>query len=129
MKRLFLICYLAGAVLNGCGGGEGYGRGGERHQPFFGFTVVSCEHGDIRQSPDGLYIYGDKELTEVPVEKSAAGREAELQELYEAVIEHRPVFHDGRWGEATLEVVLGIMQSAKERKEIFMSHQVSAPVE
>ena len=34
------------------------------------------------------------------------------------------MFHDGRWGEATLEVVLGIMQSARERREIYMSHQV-----
>jgi hypothetical protein len=38
----------------------------------------------------------------------------------------RPVFHDGRWGEATLEVCLGILQSAAERREISMSHQVSA---
>src|SRR5713226_6063556 len=28
-----------------------------RHQPFFGLTVASCEHGMIRQSPDGLYLY------------------------------------------------------------------------
>ena len=27
------------------------------------------------------------------------------------------MFHGGRWGEATLEVVLGIMQSARERRE------------
>src|SRR5579862_2712456 len=30
---------------------------GERHQPFFGLTVVTCEGGDIRQSPDGLFVY------------------------------------------------------------------------
>ncbi len=28
---------------------------GERKQPFFGFTLVSCEKGDIRQTPNGLY--------------------------------------------------------------------------
>ena len=28
-------------------------------QPFFGVTIVSCDHGDIRQTPDGLIIYGD----------------------------------------------------------------------
>ncbi len=59
--------------------------------------------------------------------KTARSREAELDELYRAVTEDRPVFHDGRWGEATLEVVLAIMQSARERKEIFMSHQVKSP--
>jgi hypothetical protein len=34
------------------------------------------------------------------------------------------MFHDGRWGQATLEVCLGILQSAAERKEIMMNHQV-----
>jgi phthalate 4,5-cis-dihydrodiol dehydrogenase len=54
-------------------------------------------------------------------------RELEIEELYQAVVEDRPVFHDGRWGEATLEVVLGILESARERKEIFLSHQVPSP--
>jgi phthalate 4,5-cis-dihydrodiol dehydrogenase len=36
------------------------------------------------------------------------------------------VFHDGRWGEATLEVCLAILQSAAERREIQMAHQVAA---
>ncbi|MBM2810767.1 MAG: hypothetical protein HW416_1526 [Chloroflexi bacterium] len=95
----------------------------------FGITVVSCEHGDIRQSPHGLHVYGDEKNWEVPVSKSEwmHGRRAELDELYRAVVENRPVFHDGRWGEATLEVVLAIMQSASERKEIYLSHQVPTP--
>jgi hypothetical protein len=45
------------------------------------------------------------------------------QELYEAVTQDRPVYHDGRWGMATLEVCLAIMQSARERREILLSHQ------
>ena len=73
---------------------------------------------------DGLYIYGDERKWEVPVAPGERGRAAEIEELYAAVLQGRPVFHDGRWGEATLEVVLGIMQSARERREIFMSHQV-----
>ena len=93
----------------------------------FGITIVSCEHGDIRQSLHGLYIYGDEKNWEIPVAKTARGRQAELDELYGAVVEDRPVFHDGRWGEATLEVVLAIMQSGRERKEIFLSHQVPTP--
>jgi phthalate 4,5-cis-dihydrodiol dehydrogenase len=95
----------------------------------FGITIVSCEHGDIRQSPHGLYVYGDEKNYEVPVSHSewVHGRQAELQELYDAVMLDRPVFHGGRWGEATLEVVLAIMQSARERKEIYLSHQVPSP--
>ena len=95
------------------------------HQKFFGLTLVTCEKGDIRQSPDGIYIHGD-EKTEMPIGEAIVGRQAEMLELYEAVIHGRPVFHDGRWGEATLEVCLAILQSASERREIQMSHQVAA---
>jgi len=48
----------------------------------------------------------------------------ELAELYEAVTENRPSFPDARWGMATLEVVLGIMQSSAEHREIQLEHQV-----
>jgi phthalate 4,5-cis-dihydrodiol dehydrogenase len=100
---------------------------GERKQPFFGFTLVSCERGDIRQTPDGLFIYGETEKQEIPLEAGRRGREAELEELYNAVVHNRPVFHDGRWGAATLEVCLAMLESARERKEIFLSHQVPSP--
>jgi len=36
---------------------------GEVHQPFFGFTLVSCERGDIRQSPDGLIVLTARSFT------------------------------------------------------------------
>jgi phthalate 4,5-cis-dihydrodiol dehydrogenase len=98
-----------------------------RKQPFFGLTIVSCERGDIRQSPDGLTIYGDEGNQSIALPLGSRGRFAELEELYDAVVEGRPAYHDGAWGEATLEVVLAIMQSAKERKEIYMEHQVPSP--
>jgi phthalate 4,5-cis-dihydrodiol dehydrogenase len=100
---------------------------GERKQPFFGFTLVSCERGDIRQTPDGLFIYGETEKREISLEAGRRGREAEVEELYNAVVHNRPVFHDGRWGTATLEVCLAMLESAKQRKEIFLSHQVPSP--
>ena len=94
--------------------------GGGSH---FGLTLVTCERGDIRQSQTGLLVYGDEGQTEVPIEGRTASRNSELQELYEAVVQDRPVYHDGRWGMATLEVCLAIMQSARERREIMLSHQ------
>ena len=100
---------------------------GERKQPFFGFTMVSCERGDIRQTPDGLFIYGETEKREISLPTGRRGREAEVEELYEAVVNHRPVFHDGRWGEATLEVCLALLESAEKRQEVFLSHQVPSP--
>ncbi|HEY2990894.1 MAG TPA: Gfo/Idh/MocA family oxidoreductase [Candidatus Binatia bacterium] len=99
---------------------------GKRYQPFYGLTIVSCERGDIRQSPDGLYVYTIDGVREVPCAPSQ-GRGAELIELYEALAQDRPVFPDGRWGKATLEVVLAILQSSREKKEIALAHQVVYP--
>lgn len=99
----------------------------DRPQPHFGLTIVSCEHGDIRQSPHGLWVYGDEAKWEVPLEKGLGSRGQDLDEMYRAVLEDRSVRHDGRWGEATLEVVLAIMQSARERCEVFLSHQMPTP--
>ncbi len=117
------------SAMRYAGAGEGayshFDRNRPRHQPFFGITIVSCEHGDVRQSPRSLLIYGDDKKWAVPVAAGERGRAAELEELYQAVTQDRPIFHDGRWGEATLEVVLAIMQSARERRELRMSHQVA----
>ncbi|MBM4264851.1 MAG: Gfo/Idh/MocA family oxidoreductase [Deltaproteobacteria bacterium] len=100
---------------------------GERKQPFFGFTMVSCQKGDIRQTPDGLKIYGETEQREITLPAGSRGREAEVEELYDAVVKGRPVFHGGRWGAATLEVCLAMLESAEKRKEITLSHQVPSP--
>jgi phthalate 4,5-cis-dihydrodiol dehydrogenase len=93
----------------------------------FGVTVATCERGDIRQSAEGLLVYSDEGIEEMPVAGRSASRFSELQELYDAVTQDRPVYHDGRWGMATLEVCLAIMQSARERREILLSHQSAIP--
>jgi phthalate 4,5-cis-dihydrodiol dehydrogenase len=98
-------------------------RQGARRQPFFGLTLVSCERGDIRQSPDGLYLYTDNGREEISC-PPFLDRAGDLLKMYEAVTQNRPVFADGNWGKATLEVVLAILQSSKERREIALSHQV-----
>lgn len=97
---------------------------GPRRQPFFGLTLVSCERGDIRQSPDGLVVYGEDGRREIDLSVGRRGREAEVEELYEAVVHRRPVFHDGRWGEATLEVCLAMLQSSAEKREVLLRRQV-----
>src|SRR5438067_8588494 len=93
----------------------------------FGVTVATCERGDIRQSADGLLVYSDEGVTEMPVNGRSASRLSELQELYDAVVRDRPLYHDGRWGMATLEVCLAIIESARERREITLSHQSPIP--
>lgn len=94
------------------------------HQPFFGITIVSCERGAIRQYPDGLIIYGAEGRTEIPLDRSMRGRAAELLELYRGIVNDEPIFHDGRWGQATLEVCFAILESATNHADVSMTHQV-----
>ena len=91
-----------------------------------GILIVSCDRGDIRQSQYGLFVYSDDGVEDVPLPEEGWSRRAELEELYNAVVFDKPIRHTGPWGMATLEVSLAIMQSARERREIFLSHQVPA---
>ena len=98
-------------------------RIGERKQPIYGLTLVSCEKGDMRQSPDGVYLYTRDGCREIPCPAFLDRGEALLR-LVEAVTNHRPVLTDGKWGKATLEVLLAILQSSREGREITLAHQV-----
>jgi len=102
------------------------GQPRERRQPFFGLTVVSCERGMIRQSPDGIFVYTEDGREEIPCPKGH-GREFELLELRDALAEGRNVFPDGTWGKATLEVCLAVMASSRDGRSRRMRHQVPAP--
>ena len=94
----------------------------------FGLTIASCTKADLRQSPKGIYIYGEQGArTEVPVQGPVPRGYAELDELYQGVVNGKPIVHDGRWGLATQEVTMAIIQSAQERREIMMQHQVAFP--
>jgi phthalate 4,5-cis-dihydrodiol dehydrogenase len=108
--------------------GEWFEEVSKQHQPFFGLTIVTCEHGEIRQSPDGLYIYTENGRKELRLKQGIDARIAEMEEFYDSIISNRPVFHDGRWGESTLEVCLAILQSTEQKKEIHMSHQVPVKI-
>jgi phthalate 4,5-cis-dihydrodiol dehydrogenase len=92
-------------------------------QSFFGLTVVACEHGVIRQSPNGLFVYTESGKEEIACAKDE-GRAAELKSLQEAIDAHRAPFLDGRWGKATLEVCLAMLQSSQQGREITLRHQV-----
>jgi phthalate 4,5-cis-dihydrodiol dehydrogenase len=106
--------------------GQAAPRQESRHQPFFGLTLASCERGDIRQSPDGLYVYTNEGRKELVMDTNSRGR-GELSELRDALAEDRPTFPDARWGMASLEVILAIRQSSNEHREITLSHQVEVP--
>ncbi len=101
-------------------------EGAEWFHPHFGTTVVSCERGDMRPSPSGVIVYADdrKYEIEVPLGRATPDKGKVIDELCDAVARDRPNVHDGRWGEATLEVCLAILQSSRERREVLLRRQV-----
>ncbi len=98
----------------------------DRYHPHFGITLVSCEQGDLRPRPSGVTIYDDngRREVQVPLGRAIPDKGKVVDELYDAIVNDRPVYHNVRWGKATLEVCLAILQSARERREIVLSHQV-----
>jgi phthalate 4,5-cis-dihydrodiol dehydrogenase len=105
---------------------EGRNEAGWR-QPFFGLTLASCERGDLRQSQNGIFIYDENGASEVPCPEWRGPLVVELKEFHKAVAHDTAMPHDGRWGKATLEVCLALLQSSREGREIQLSHQVPSP--
>ena len=105
--------------------GSGPARGGNS-LGLFGLTLVTCAGGDLRESPNGLFLYRRGDVEEIPVEDELRGA-AELEELYQSVRHGQPIVHDGRWGEATLEVCLAIHESARSGTEVLLSRQTALP--
>ncbi len=99
------------------------------HLPHFGITIITCERGDIRITPDGLALYGLEGRRDLPVPMGTGrpGHGDVLDVLWAALRDGVRDFHDGRWGKATLEVILAILKSAREHREVILSEQVPCP--
>ncbi len=90
----------------------------------FGTLLVSCERADLRAMPNGVMIYekGAARLDELA--PPSVPRSEVIDELYGAVVDGVAPLHDGRWAMATLEVLLGMLRSSREGRDIGLSHQV-----
>ena len=90
--------------------------------------IVTCERGEMRASADGLFIYDANGKREVALPKSAAmpGRSEVLDDMIAAIRTGKPPLQNGRWGKANVEVTLALLQSARERREVMLEHQVAA---
>jgi phthalate 4,5-cis-dihydrodiol dehydrogenase len=93
----------------------------------FGMVIVSCERADLRPMPNGVMIYRNGGATLDPLPPSQVPRAEVIDELYDAVVHDRPPRHDGRWAMATMEVCLALLQSARDGRDITLTHQVAAP--
>ena len=88
-----------------------------------GPLIVSFEHGDVRLTPNGLTVYGDTAKWDIPVRSDIDGRHGLVAQLYDALVNEREPLADGRWGKATVEVLLAVLESGRARREVFLSHQ------
>jgi len=90
--------------------------------PHFGIIIATCEKGDLRLSPNGLWLHGRDGTSEIPVPRgvSRAGHGDALDALYESVRHGVPCPNDAKWGRNTLRVLLAILQSSEEDREIIL---------
>ena len=88
-----------------------------------GPLMVSFDDADVRLSPGGLTVYGNKERSEIPLVTVEDGRDGRLNTFHDAIVTGHPLPADARWGNATLELLLAIEQSGEQRREMFLEHQ------
>ncbi len=89
----------------------------------FGTLLVSCEHADLRATSDGVTIYQDGQARHGKLPPPTVPRAEVIDELYDAIVHGKAPLHDGPWAMATMEVVLAILSSAHEGRDIGLNEQ------
>ena len=84
----------------------------------FGTLLVSCDHADLRPVPNGVMIYqnGSSRLDAIP--SPGVPRADVIDELYQAVVHGKTPLHDAAWGLATVEILLAMLQSARNGADV-----------
>lgn len=108
--------------------GVGTARGANAtHEQHFGFLLASCERADLRPARDGVLIYGDEGVRELPVPRGRVypNKDAVIDELYAAAIEGVPPVHDARWGTTTIAIALALVASARDGREVTLEEMLA----
>lgn len=95
------------------------------HQTF-GPLIVCCEHADLRPTPAGVEVYGDRERAMRPLPPPAVPRGEVIDELVDAVRLGRPPLHDGASAMATVEICLAMLASARDGRDVSLRQQIAA---
>jgi hypothetical protein len=86
--------------------------------------ILSFDHADVWVQPGGLLVCNDEKQEEVALpNEHGDGRWGRVHSFYASLIKDEPPPADGRWGRATLEVILKIFESSEQRREVTLSHQ------
>jgi hypothetical protein len=66
-----------------------------------------------------VWVYDGDGVHEVQGISSVHSR-GEIHEMYDAVVNGKPVYHSGRWGMATAEAIFGMIESSQQRREVLV---------
>ncbi|MBL4756323.1 MAG: Gfo/Idh/MocA family oxidoreductase [Rhizobiales bacterium] len=94
------------------------------HHEHFGPITIFCDHGDIRLTPDGIWIYGNKERRFITAPEMASPRTTVIDALYNALRTNTPPVQTGKWGLASLEVCHAILASAESGNPVQLTRQI-----
>lgn len=94
----------------------------QQHQ-HFGSIIASCENGDLRPVPSGVLIYGDNKHDKQILKAPKIPRVEVIDELIGAIENKKGPIHTCSWALANLEACLGILESSKKQKEVFLKYQ------
>jgi phthalate 4,5-cis-dihydrodiol dehydrogenase len=89
--------------------------------------LASCERADLRALPNGVMVYRDGTARLDALPPPPVPRAQVIDEVYGAVVQGQPALHDGAWAMATLEVLLAMLRSAQEGRDVALEHQVAVP--
>jgi phthalate 4,5-cis-dihydrodiol dehydrogenase len=126
--------FASAGVEAACKNARNYG--GPDHRPIaaratahqhFGTVLASCERADLRALPDGVMIYQDGSARLERLPPPAVPRTEVIDELYGAAVRADAPLHGGAWAMATLEVLLAILRSAREGRDVALAYQVGLP--
>lgn len=95
-----------------------------RWHEHFGLIIASCEHADLRPTPQGVLIHSDTDRQFRQLERPPIPRHEVIEELCAAVLGGADPTHSGEWGLATLEACLALLQSSQQKREIALHKQV-----
>ena len=93
----------------------------------FGPVVVSCDKGDLRLTPFGVWVYGPDNAYFEELPAPAYPRKEVIDELFQAIRHSDEMVHNGEWSRASTEVCLGILQAANSQQAVRMQNQVGVP--
>src|SRR5262249_44705015 len=94
-----------------------------------GPLIASFDHADVKLSARGLVVFDDRGRSEIPMREASDGIAGRLTTLYEAIVRDKALPADGRWGKATLEVLLALEESSRQGGDVHLKHQVPVVVQ